>query len=195
MKVLLIRSLSQLKHLILADFEENYQLNIEKIIEIYNPYLYTILKNCLCNSEDIEEILSDVFLILWKNFEKLDKTMELKPYLVGIAKNLIRKKYRTSCLSNRFETIETYENRLSDSIDVPYLLEQNEKSKLIQHAIELMKPQEQQIFMMFYYQSKKIKEIAKFLAISEIKVKVTLHRLRKFVKKILKEGGYDYANS
>ena len=38
---------------ILADFKENNQLNIEKIIELYNPYIYTILKNCLSKSEDI----------------------------------------------------------------------------------------------------------------------------------------------
>ena len=45
---------------------------------------------------------------------------------------------------------------------------------------------------MFYYKSKKIKEISKELNISEAKVKITLHRLRKFVKKKLKERGYDY---
>ena len=55
-----------------------------------------------------------------------------------------------------------------------------------------MKKEEKQIFIMFYYKSKKIKEISKELNISEAKVKITLHRLRKFVKKKLKERGYDY---
>lgn len=49
----------------IADFEYNNILNIELVIEMYNPYIYTILKNCLSNQEDIEEILSDVFMVLY----------------------------------------------------------------------------------------------------------------------------------
>ena len=45
---------------------------------------------------------------------------------------------------------------------------------------------------MFYYKSRKIKEISKELKISESKTKIVLHRLRKTVKKKIKEGGYDY---
>ena len=45
---------------------------------------------------------------------------------------------------------------------------------------------------MFYYNAQKIKDIAKILNISENQVKVTLHRIRKKIKKNLKKGGYDY---
>lgn len=82
---------SKLNNKTIEDFEENGALNIEAIIETYNSYIYTILKNCMSNKEDIEEVLSDVFVVLWKNYEKLDKQMEIKPYLVGIVRNLVRK--------------------------------------------------------------------------------------------------------
>ena len=147
----------------------------------------------MANQEDIEEILSDVFMILWKNQERLDKSMNIKPYLVGITKNLVRKKYRINVISH--ENIEDYEDKVSDYVDVENLIEENEKSKIVQHMIDNMKPEEQQIFVMFYYQAKKIKEISKELKISEVKVKVTLYRLRKLAKKKLKERGYDYGKS
>ena len=50
------------------DFIENGRLDIERVINKYNNYIYTILKNAMSNSEDIEETLSDVFVILWKNY-------------------------------------------------------------------------------------------------------------------------------
>lgn len=43
---------------------------IDEAIEVYTPYLSTVLYNMLGNrlpKEDIEEILSDVFVTLWKN--------------------------------------------------------------------------------------------------------------------------------
>ncbi len=45
---------------------------------------------------------------------------------------------------------------------------------------------------MFYFNQKKIKEIAKIMKVSEGKVKISLYRTRKYIKKILKERGYDY---
>lgn len=55
-----------------------------------------------------------------------------------------------------------------------------------------MKEEEKQIFIMFYYKEYKIKEISEMLNISITKVKVNLHRLRKSVKKKIKEKGDSY---
>ena len=180
----------KLKDKIIADFEENRQLNIEEIIQIYQAYVYTILRNSLNNPEDIEEVMSDVFMILWKNYEHLDKNMQVRPYLVGITKNLVHKKYRVNAAN--YENLEDFEEKVSDYVNVEDLMVENEKSKIVQEVMDNMKPQERQIFVMFYYQAKKVKEISKELEISEVKVKVTLHRLRKLAKKKLKERGYDY---
>ncbi len=58
--------------------------------------------------------------------------------------------------------------------------------------MDSVKKEERDIFIMFYYKSKKIKEIAKKMDISQSKVKIVLHRLRKLIKKRLKERGYNY---
>lgn len=177
----------------IADFESNNILNIELIIETYNPYIYKILKNCFSNQEDIEEILSDVFMVLWKNYSKIDSNIKIKSYLVGITKNLIRKKYRNLNIEKiTSENIEDYENIVSDYIDIENFIETNEKSKIILNTLDNMKNAEKQIFIMFYYKSKKIKEISKELNFSQGKIKTILHRTRKVIKKNLNERGYDY---
>ena len=78
---------------IIRDFEENSQLNIEEVIKTYNTYIYTVLKNSISNEEDIQEILSDVFFIFWKKSDTLEEDIKVKPYLIGIARNIIKKKY------------------------------------------------------------------------------------------------------
>ena len=44
--------------------------SIDEAIQIYTPYLSTVLYHMAGNSlpkEDIEEIVADVFVVLWKN--------------------------------------------------------------------------------------------------------------------------------
>ena len=78
----------------LKDFFNNGVLNIEDIVNSYSSYIYAMLKKSINSSEDIEEIISDVFVALWHNYRKLESDMKIKPYLIGITKNLIKKKYR-----------------------------------------------------------------------------------------------------
>lgn len=181
---------SKLKERTIESFKNNGILDIEEIVETYNSYIYTIFKNTIKNELDIEESLSDVFVIFWKNYKNLDENTLVKPYLIGITKNLIRKKYAE--YKKAIQNIELYEERLSYNIDIEELAENEEKSNIIKQSLSKMKETEKETFIMFYYKQKKIKEISQILEISESKVKIILHRTRKVIKKKLKERGYDY---
>ncbi len=79
-------------------YKQNAELNLEKIIEEYNPYIHQIIRNMnyyTLSNEDIEEIVADTFFILWKNRTKLEEDKMLSPYLAGIVKNLVREKRKT----------------------------------------------------------------------------------------------------
>ena len=142
------------------------------------------------NSEDIEEIASDVFLAIWQNREKLDVTKEIKPYIAGITKNLILKKKRT--ITNQNLNIEILEKSIQDNIDVYNKTEEHEKTTIIMEELKKMKEEDRKIFTSYYYYSKKIKDISRELSISEIKVKSRLSRIRKKLKKELEKRGYGY---
>ena len=96
---------------LIKSYINNNKLNIEKVMENYTPYIYTIIKNksSELTEEDVEEIISDVFLALWKNQEKLDINKDLSSYLAGITKNLYNKKIRDR-KSNM--NIDDYQNSL-----------------------------------------------------------------------------------
>ena len=69
---------------------------IDEAIAVYTPYLSTVLYNMLGNrlpKEDIEEILSDVFVTLWKNADTIDlEKGTLRAYLAAVARNFALKK-------------------------------------------------------------------------------------------------------
>lgn len=73
------------------------KLDIEKMLQDFRGYVYKIIENNAGESlsyEDKEEIMSDVFLTVWHNKEKIDNKRPLKYYMAGIAKNLISNKLR-----------------------------------------------------------------------------------------------------
>ena len=84
------------------------------------------------------------------------------------------------------------EERLVDSSNVEKLTEEMEQSTIIKNTLKSLKIEEYNIFIMYYYGSKKIKNIAEELNCSTSKVKVTLHRVRKIIKRNLEDGGYSY---
>lgn len=181
-----------MKEKILNDYIENTQINIDSIINDFYGYIYIVVKNSVSihiRDEDIEEIISDVFIGIWKNYKKLSRTTIVKPYLTGIARNVVRNKYRKSELNF---SIDDYENKLIDNIVVDKFDEEIERNNIIKKVLHALKQEEYQIFIMFYYDSKTIRQISAMYNYSESKVKMTLHRIRKKIKKELEKGGYSY---
>lgn len=181
-----------MKKEILNDYLIKETLDIDQMIDDFYSYVYIIVKNGVSISitdEDIEEIVSDVFVAIWKNSTNLLKTTEIKSYLAGIAKNIIKNKYRKSELNF---SISDYEESLVDKCNIEKITEQNEQNKYIRDTLGTLKQEEYEVFILFYYQSKSIKEIAKRLDFSTSKVKTILYRIRKIIKRNLEDGGYGY---
>lgn len=174
----------------ISEYTSNNIINIEEIINQYSGYLYTIIKNIskeTLSIEDIEEIISDTFFVLWKNQEKLNIEKQLSSYLAGITKNLLKEKYRNRYIYN---DISEYENILFEKQDIDMICQEREKNNIILNSIKDMKEEDSQIFKLYYYSSKKVKEISEYLGISQSKVKTKLYRIRKKIKINLDKGGY-----
>ena len=168
---------------------ENNKLQMEKIMANYSNYISTIIRNSYIelSSEDVEEVLLDVFLTLWKNQNKLDINKSMSAYISGITKNLIKYKYR-QCKEN--QNIEEYEEKLIDSLNIEIMILQNERQNVIAEELEKIKQEDKEIFVEYYYDDRSIKEISKIFNMSESKIKSKLFRVRKRLNKALKKRGY-----
>ena len=178
------------KNNIINNYIIENELDMEKIINEYSNYVKTVINNICGNylsQEDIEEIILDVFLVLWKNKNKLDKDKNIKPYIASIAHNLTKKKMTSS--SKNYNNVELDENVLLD-VNIEDSFENKLKYKEIESIISELTNQDYTIFTLFYYNSLKTKQIAKKLGISNMKVKTRLHRIRLKIKKKLEERGY-----
>ena len=174
----------------ISNYYKNNELDLQRVIDEYSGYVYKIIENMAIqylSREDIEEILSDTFVVLWKNKHKLDKTKILSPYIAGITKNLVKEKSRVINIHN---DIDDYENIIQDFSKIDMLCEQRETISIIDNTVKKMNEIDIEVFELYYYSSMKYSEISNILNISEFSVKSKLFRIRKKIKKELLKGGY-----
>ena len=167
----------------IKQYIKNNELDLEKIINEYSSYIATIINNMAStnlSNEDKEEIVSEVFFILWKNKHKLDVNKNLSSYIAGVTRNLVKEYLRKIKID---VDISDYENNLYSYDKIDFLYTEIQEIRNIEKKLETMKEIDKTIFLDFYYSSKSIKDIAIEHNISEFSVKQRLYRIRNKIKK------------
>ena len=167
---------------ILHNLKRRKRDSLEKAIKIYNPYVrvivYRIIGGVMTN-EDIEEVISDAFVSLWKCAETLDTEKgSIRAYLGTIARN---------CAKNKLRELKPHVE-LDEKIAVTNIGPQEsveikeEKDLMMDLIIELGEPGSE-IFIRYYYYEQKIKHIAQYMGLPVSTVKTKLSRGRLELKK------------
>ncbi len=167
----------------IKDYIENDEIELEKIIKDYSNYTITIINNMVkdnLSKEDKEEILSEIFFIVWKNKDKLDINKNLSSYIAGVTKNIVKEYLRKIKINYN---ICDYENTLYSYDEIEIFNTNMETIRKIENKLNNMKEIDKKIFLEFYYYCKSIKDIAKEQNISIFSVKQRLYRIRNKLKK------------
>ena len=176
------------KEKIIEEYIVRNNLDMEKVVDDYYNYISTIIKNSYnFKVEDEDEMISDVFLIIWKNREKLRLKEKFSPYIAGITKKIIYRKYKE--INKSMEIIQ-YEENIVDDFNIDSIIEQREINNCIANNLKEIGETEYLIFTKFYYEGKRAGQIAKEMNMSVGNVKTKLHRTRIKIKEILKVGGF-----
>ena len=157
-------------------------------IERYAPYVNTIIFNIIggsMSSRDIEEVSSDVFLVLWKNAEKI-RPGKVKAYLSGTARNMAKDKLR-----GIGQELPLEENVLMTSgMDIERDMEVREQARLVRHAMLNMDYPDREIFLRHYYYFQPLSQISDEMGMNLSTVKTRLRRGRSKLQDALRKGGF-----
>lgn len=162
---------------------------LERAIDTYTPYVSVVIYNTAGASlakEDIEEVVSDVFIALWKNAETLDFSKgSLRAYLASAARNTAKNKLRTVKASE-----ELNENIVSLSQEPSENAEEQERRKLLLSLIKELGEPDSEIFLRYYWYEEKISYISAVTGVKAATVKTKLSRGREKLKKMLCKRRY-----
>ncbi len=158
--------------------------SINEAIDVYTPYLSTVLYNMVGNrlpKEDIEEILSDTFVALWKNAEYIDASKgTLRSYIAAAARNFALKKLNKKTDYSSLDDADVLN-------ETSYIEDSSAKSSLWDAVMSLGEP-ESEIIVRYYKFGEKLKDISKATGINISTIKTKLSRGKRKLKKILSDA-------
>ena len=170
---------------LIKDLKNKKRSALEKIIESYSAYVSVIVYNTIgmiASKEDIEEVVSDVFISLWNNGIYIKDDCELRPYIGAIARNKAKNKLRE--MKN---TIELNEKIVSDKGNPETEAVKADESRRLYDAVMSLGEPDSEIMIRFYYNKEKIREISKALSLNASTIKTKLKRGREKLKNYLEE--------
>ena len=167
----------------LTKLQSGDQQALEWFINRYSGYVGTIITGILQNSmsqEDVEEVIADVFVTLWKSAEKL-VPLNLKGYLSRVARSLALRKLRERghALSLDEDILIVEQDTLIEK------LEQDEVDRRVREAVLSMPQPDREIFLRYYYYCQSVSLIAEKMQMNPSTVKTRLKRGREKLRQHL----------
>lgn len=174
------------ERVLLKSLKHKSEKALEETIQKYSAYVTAIIKEILNSKaakEDIEELVADTFIALWTTAERIDYVhySSLKAYIGMIARNKAKDYLRM----NKNIDLELYENAILIEDGLEKQMLQKEQQQYIKELLTRLKPDDQRIFLLHYYQYKKIDEIAAIMHMNPQTVKTRLRRGRETLRALL----------
>lgn len=148
------------------------------LVERHKDMVFTIAYRILKNREDAEEISQDTFMKAYRSLRKFRKESKFSTWLYRIVYNLcvsqLRKnKKQTDSLDDedKYLDIEDTHNRMEQ-------LEEQDRKRYIDQAIQLLKSEGKTILTLYYQDELTVDEISDVTQLTHSNVKVRLHRAR-----------------
>ena len=153
-----------------------------KIFMMYHQQVYWFCCKSL-SKEDAEEIVQNVFMIVWENRCKIDLQYSFSAYLFSIARHQVYNAIRAKVIHKTF--VEKY-LEMAEDVDAPKEYDDSmEKLKAkLKLAIALFPERQREIFIMSRTYHLTYKEIAEKLGISENTVDTSIRRSLNALRKI-----------
>ena len=166
---------------------------LEQLYDRYTPLLYTLIKRIIPDKETAEEVLSEVFVIIWRQINQVDfKSINVYTWMVTLARNKAIDVKNRNMGKVTEEYTEDYEKekilpKLSQEIESVELEDVLEMKGKIEGAIKSLTDAQRYVMELSYYEGVDEIGIAEKLKIPSSTVKSKLQvAIGNLMKKISK---------
>lgn len=150
----------------------------------YSNRLYTFAYRYLKSVGESEELVQEVFTIVWEKRADLNEDLSFKSFLFTISFNIIKKHFRArTYLSEYYKKISNLDPDTQTSQQVTY----NSLFQYLNELVNKLPKRRREIFIKSRFEEQSIKEIADNLGISHKTVENQLTDALKFIRTNLKE--------
>jgi RNA polymerase sigma-70 factor (ECF subfamily) len=156
---------------------EGDQLAMRALFGRHRVPLYRWLLRLVGDESSAEDLLSDVFLDVWRQAAAFEARSSVSTWLLAIAryKALSARRRRTDA-----ELDEKIASRVADPADDPeVVLQKKNRAELLRHSLARLSPEHGEVIDLVYFHGKSVKEVAEIVGTAEATVKTRMFYARK----------------
>lgn len=161
---------------------------LEELFDQYSGLIYRYILLMINHKEEAEDLTQEVFIRAYKGLDHFRGQSSYKTWLYSIARNITYDHYRKKKMVSAFKNILQSQ---SEELFPDEIVEMKEQSRFLHQAILELKLPYREIIILRKIKGYPISETAMILGWTEAKVKTTLHRALKSLKKQLDKKGWD----
>ena len=153
------------------------QLAMRTLFGRHRVLLYRWLLRLVRDEALAEDLLSDVFLDVWRQAAAFEARSSVSTWLLAIAryKALSARRRRTDA-----ELDEKVASTVADTADDPEVaLQKKARAELLRHSVARLSPEHGEVIDLVYFHGKSVKEVAEIVGIAEATVKTRMFYARK----------------
>lgn len=165
------------------------RLAMQVLFARHHVRVYRFVLRLVRNEATAEDLISDVFLDVWRQAGKFEGRSAVSTWMLGIARfkalSVLRRKPEQELDDETAEQIE------DQSDDPEVTLAKKDKGSVLRQCLTGLSVEHREIIDLVYYHEKSVEEVAAIVGIPEATVKTRMFYARKKLSELLKEHGVD----
>ena len=167
----------------------------ESVVKRYTPLLYSLAYRLLGQGEEAEDAVQEIFERVYRSLPRFTIGKRFFPWLYTIGVNHLRSVRRRHRRRERWKMPNPAAERVLQNLpsqqDNPSRqIEMNEGERLAQEALESLRIEYREVFVLRQVQGLSVQEVAEILEMPEGTVKTHLHRARRQMAGFLAVKGW-----
>ena len=153
-------------------FPDGDKMTFDEVYELNHRVLYSFIIGHINNNDAAEDLTIETFQILLKSKAEFVSSLEIRPYLFGIARNIFLNYLKAIDKNWNFKAEMAYLSNGNTS-DLNQEIIRAETSRIIDQEIDRLPPQQRQVFKMIFFEGLKPKQVAELMGIAPNTVRST----------------------
>ncbi|MBV9348073.1 MAG: sigma-70 family RNA polymerase sigma factor [Pseudolabrys sp.] len=165
------------------------RLAMQVLYARHHVRVYRFVLRLVRNEATAEDLISEVFLDVWRQAGKFEGRSQVSTWLLSIARfkalSALRKRGEAELDGEVAEAIV-------DTADDPQAtLEKKDTAAILRNALTALSAEHREIVDLVYYHEKSVEEVAEIVGIPEATVKTRMFYARKKLSEVLKAQGIE----
>jgi len=158
----------------------------------HNVRVFRFLRRMVGNDATAEDLLSEVFLEVWRSAGRFDARSQVSTWILGIA----RYKALSSLRQRSFDALDedTYDTVEDPADDPEVSLQKTERSAQLQDCLRQLSTAHREVLDLIYYHEQSIEDVARIIGVPPGTVKTRAFHARKHMAELMAARGLEQAS-